>query len=93
MNNLIENEELIDELANQLNDTEEANHKAFVAIEREEPWLAYIGTQSVFLEKWGKYFKLHLKSESTGLLQLMDKENGSVAPVAMVQILLPGSPS
>jgi hypothetical protein len=25
MNNLIENEELIDELANQLNDTEEAN--------------------------------------------------------------------
>lgn len=54
MNNLIENEELIDELANQLNDTEEANHKAFVAIEGEEPWLAYIGTQSVFLEKWGK---------------------------------------
>lgn len=51
MNNLIENEELIDELANQLNDTEEANHKAFVAIEGEEPWLAYIDTQSVFLEK------------------------------------------
>jgi hypothetical protein len=37
MNNLIENEELIDELATQLNDTEEANHKAFVAIEGEEP--------------------------------------------------------
>jgi hypothetical protein len=51
MNNLIENEELIDELANQLNDTTEANHKVFVAIEGEEPCLAYIGMQSVFLEK------------------------------------------
>jgi hypothetical protein len=39
MNNLIESEEMIDEFPNQLNDTEEANHKA------------YIGTQSVFLEK------------------------------------------
>ena len=36
-NNLIENEELIDELANQLNDTTEANHKVFVAREGEEP--------------------------------------------------------
>jgi hypothetical protein len=37
MNNLIESEEMIDEFPNQLNDTEEANHKAFVAIEGEEP--------------------------------------------------------
>ncbi|HZA70533.1 MAG TPA: hypothetical protein VE548_12615 [Nitrososphaeraceae archaeon] len=36
MNNLIENEELIDELANQLNDTTEANHKVFVCRYRGE---------------------------------------------------------
>jgi hypothetical protein len=33
MNNIIENEDLIDGLANQLDDTEDADHKAFVAIE------------------------------------------------------------
>lgn len=82
MNNLIDNEELIDELANLLNYNAEVHHKAFAATEGEDPdwpiWYAeYLPGKMRQLLK-----ATFTKSELIYLLVLMDKEIGSVAPGA-----------
>lgn len=76
------NERLIDELANVLNETAEAHHKAFAATEGEDPdWPIWYA--DYLLEKMRKMLNAKFtKSELIYLLVLMDKKNGVVAPGA-----------
>ena len=74
--------ELIDELANLLNETAEAHHKVFAATEGEDPdWPLWYA--DYLLEKMLKMLKSRFtKSELIYLLVLADKKNGVVAPGA-----------
>ena len=76
------NKQLIDELANLLNDTAEAHHKAFAATEGEDPdWPIWYA--DYLLDKMRKMLNAKFtKSELIYLLVLADKENASVAPGA-----------
>ena len=82
MNNSNNNKKLIDELANLLNDTAEAHHKAFAATEGEDPdWPIWYA--DYLLDKMRQMLKAKFtKSELVYLLVLADKENASVAPGA-----------
>ena len=82
MNGSIGNEKLIDELANLLNETAEAHHKAFAATEGEDPdWPIWYA--DYLLEKMRQMLKATFtKSELVYLLVSADKKNGSVAPGA-----------
>jgi hypothetical protein len=82
MNASNDNEKLIDELANLLNETAEAHHKAFTATEGVDPdWPIWYA--DYLLEKMRQMLKATFtKSELIYLLVLMEKENGSVAPGA-----------
>jgi hypothetical protein len=82
MNNSIDNEELIAQLADLSNETAEAHHKAYAATEGEDPdWPLWY--EDYLLEKVRKMLKAKFtKSELIYLLVSKDKENGSVAPGA-----------
>jgi hypothetical protein len=77
-----DNEMLADELANLLNETAEAHHKAFAATEGEDPdWPLWYA--DYLLGKMSQMLKATFtKSELVYLLVSADKENGSVAPGA-----------
>jgi hypothetical protein len=76
------NKQLIDELANLLNDTAEAHHKAFAATEGEDPdWPIWYA--DYLLDKmWPMLNARFTKSELIYLLVLAGKENAYVAPGA-----------
>jgi len=76
------NEKLIDELANMLNETAEAHHKAFVATEGEDPdWPIWYA--DYLLDNMQQLLKAKFtKSELIYLLVSAEKRNGSVAPGA-----------
>jgi hypothetical protein len=80
LNNL--NKQPIDELANLLNDTAEAHHKAFAATQGEDPdWPIWYA--DYLLDKMRQMLNAKFtKSELIYLLVLADKENTSVAPGA-----------
>jgi NAD(P)H-hydrate epimerase len=82
MNGSGDNEKLIDDLANLLNETAEAHHKAFAATEGVDPdWPVWYA--DYLLEKMQQILKAKFtKSELIYLLVSMDKKNGSVAPGA-----------
>ena len=82
MNGSGDNEKLIDDLANLLNETAEAHHKAFAATEGLDPdWPVWYA--DYLLEKMQQILKAKFtKSELIYLLVSMDKKNGSVAPGA-----------
>jgi NAD(P)H-hydrate epimerase len=82
MNGSIGDEKLIDELANLLNETAEAHHKAFAATEGEDPdWPIWYA--DYLLGKMRQMLKATFaKSELVYLLVSADKENGSVTPGA-----------
>lgn len=73
-------DKLIDELANLLNETADAHHKAFAATEGVDPdWPIWYA--DYLLEKMRQMLKATFtKSELVYLLVLMEKENGSIAP-------------
>jgi NAD(P)H-hydrate epimerase len=77
-----DNERLIDELANLLNETAEAHHKAFAATEGEDPnWPLWYA--DYLLKKMRQMLKAKFtKSELIYLLVSADKKNGVVAPGA-----------
>ena len=77
-----DNKELMNKLANLLNETAEAHHKAFAATEGEDPdWPLWYS--DYLLEKLRKMLKAKFtKSELIYLLVLADKKNGVVAPGA-----------
>jgi hypothetical protein len=82
VNDSHDNEGLADELANLLNETAEAHHKAFAATEGEDPdWPLWYA--DYLLEKMREMLKAKFtKSELIYLLVLPDKKNGVVAPGA-----------
>jgi hypothetical protein len=82
VNNSNNNKKLIDELADLLNDTAEAHHKAFAATEGEDPdWPIWYA--DYLLDRMRQMLKAKFtKSELIYLLVLAEKENGSVAPGA-----------
>ncbi len=82
MNGSNGNEKLIDELANLLDETAEAHHKAFAATEGEDPdWPLWYA--EYLFEKLKKMINATFtKSELIYLLVLADKKNGVVAPGA-----------
>jgi hypothetical protein len=82
MNSLNENKQLIDELANLLNETAEAHHKAFAATEGEDPdWPIWYA--DYLLDKMRQMLNAKFtKSELIYLLVSAEKKNGVVAPGA-----------
>jgi hypothetical protein len=80
--NASNNEKLIDELANLLNETAEAHHKAFTPTEGEDPdWPIWYA--AYLLEKMHQILKAKFtKSELIYLLVSADKKNGFIAPGA-----------
>jgi NAD(P)H-hydrate epimerase len=82
MNSLNDNKKLIDELANLLNETAEAHHKAFAATEGEEPdWPIWYA--DYLLDKMRQMLNAKFtKSELIYLLVSAEKKNGVVAPGA-----------
>jgi hypothetical protein len=82
MNGSSGNERLIDELANLLNETAEAHHKAFAATEGEDPdWPIWYA--DYLLGKMRQMLKAKFtKSELIYLLVSADKRNGIIAPGA-----------
>jgi hypothetical protein len=77
-----DNEKLMDGLANLLNETAEAHHKAFSATEDEDPdWPIWYA--DYLLEKMRQMLKARFtKSELIYLLVSAEKKNGVVAPGA-----------
>jgi NAD(P)H-hydrate epimerase len=82
MNSLNDNKKLIDELANLLNETAEAHHKAFAATEGEDPdWPIWYA--DYLLDKMRQMLNAKFtKSELIYLLVSAEKKNGVVAPSA-----------
>lgn len=82
MNASGDNEKLIDELANLLNETAEAHHKAFAATEGVDPdWPIWYA--DYLLDKMRQVLKAKFtKSELIYLFVSADKRNGSAAPGA-----------
>jgi NAD(P)H-hydrate epimerase len=82
MNSLNDNKKLIDELANLLNETAEAHHKAFAATEGEDPdWPIWYA--DYLLDKMRQMLNAKFtKSELIYLLVSAEKKNGVVAPGA-----------
>jgi NAD(P)H-hydrate epimerase len=82
MNSLNDNKKLIDELANLLNETAEAHHKAFAATEGEDPdWPIWYA--DYLLDKMRQMLNAKFtKSELIYLLVSAEKKNRVVAPGA-----------
>ena len=82
MNGSNDNKELIDKLANLLNGTAEAHHKAFAATEGEDPdwplWYADYLIEKMRIMLNAKF----TKSELIYLLVMAEKKNGVIAPSA-----------
>jgi len=82
VNNSNNNKQLIDELANLLNETAEDHHKAFAVTKDEDPdWPIWYA--DYLLNKMRQMLNAKFtKTELIYLLVLADKENVSIAPGA-----------